>query len=965
MAGRRQRASERVRALVVAGAVVAATVVAVDVGVPFAAAQTAVNYYVSTTGSDSTGDGSSAKPWASIQKARDSVRGQLAGMSSDINVNIAPGDYHQSSTVNFTDADSGRNGFDVVYRSSGGLGSARVIGGQKVTGWSLHQGGIYRADIGAGKSLNTLYADGSRARLARFPNYRHDKAFPTAHAAYLESVGTTSSYTEFNYNATDLAGISWSNLSGAGVNIWSGGSWDWFTDKTPITSVDATNSVIKLSESVRYPIKSGSRYYVQGMLELLDAPNEYFYDSGSGYLYYYPESGDINSTTVIVPAVQKLISVTGASASARAHHITFDGLTLGFTDFTRWNRHGWVNAGDSGEGHTHSQYDRQVNLPQNRTGMVFLENTNDITITNSHLTNSGFSAVFMLFANSNNTVSNNLIDHVGHSGVFLEGRYPGEGDVLTQNTVHNNMIKYIGELVGHGGGVYVMNSSRNTITNLEISHSPRYAVVINAIKDLPQADMYAQGNLVKGVRVHNATEDSGDTGPLYSFGLSDDKPYLYNSWEQITVNGARAHPSMHDYAPFGVYMDNDSYGQHFTNVQLSDTQGVAFHNNESGDHVTSNVSWETGFTESKMDYNGIGVTSSFPYPGGDDFVGDFRNGLANWSTGKGAPVTSTEQRHGTATSYKQTGETSVIYKTFPRKQEKRVSVWLYDDATKTSMDAMARVDAGGWDGATWRGLGVKASTSSTHYSYRVDGTVTATTIPRSTGWHEFAWDYGSGNGVRMYVDGKLVASPTGLGAFDQIAMGDWWVGTTGTAYWADAVVARFAEGFEGGAGAFTAGKGGVSTSTTRAKDGSASYVADTDEDVAVTTLEGKQYKVASVWFHDDAADTSLAQMARVDDGGWSDSGSWRGLGVNTGVSTSNYVIRVGATTTATSVPRTTGWHKLTWDYRSGSGVQMRIDGVLVGSPGGTRQFNMIALGDWWADKMTGAVNWDHVTVSGK
>jgi hypothetical protein len=40
----------------------------------------------------------------------------------------------------------------------------------------------------------------------------------------------------------------------------------------------------------------------------------------------------------------------------------------------------------------------------------------------------------------------------------------------------------------------------------------------------------------------------------------------------------------------------------------------------------------------------------------------------------------------------------------------------------------------------------------------------------------------------MYIDGVLVASPTGVTAFSQISMGDWWSGNTGNAYFDDVKV---------------------------------------------------------------------------------------------------------------------------------------------------------------------------------
>ena len=161
-----------------------------------------------------------------------------------------------------------------------------------------------------------------------------------------------------------------------------------------------------------------------------------------------------------------------------------------------------------------------------------------------------------------------------------------------------------------------------------------------------------------------------------------------------------------------------------------------------------------------------------------------------------------------------------------------------------------------------------------------------------------------------------------------------WVGFEGapTTGWASVhgTIRPKARGFQAnkhGLGTFTAAKG-AATLTATGQSGATSYSTDEDTDVITTKLGGKNYQLASVWFYDDAADTSVQSMARVDEGPFEATG-WRGLGVNTSVSTTRYVYRVDGTSSAGTVPRTTGWHQATWDYRSGSGVTMSIDGQAV------------------------------------
>jgi hypothetical protein len=220
----------------------------------------------------------------------------------------------------------------------------------------------------------------------------------------------------------------------------------------------------------------------------------------------------------------------------------------------------------------------------------------------------------MLYYNQYNTIYGNLFERLGYNAVTIQGRYPGEGDVSKYNLVSNNYIHHIGELVGHAAGVEMTNSGHNEISYSIIHDSPRYAVQWRSRPNIPKEDIYLHDNSFKYLKIYNCGQDSGDTAPVYGYGISNESPYLTNTVEQITVDNTYAHPSMKDAAPNGVFMDNCSYGQTFKNVRVTSAQGLLFRNNESGNHNFNNVNWAFGFNESLMDYRNIGVKSDFPYP---------------------------------------------------------------------------------------------------------------------------------------------------------------------------------------------------------------------------------------------------------------------------------------------------------------------------------------------------------------
>ena len=93
-------------------------------------------------------------------------------------------------------------------------------------------------------------------------------------------------------------------------------------------------------------------------------------------------------------------------------------------------------------------------------------------------------------------------------------------------------------------------------------------------------------------------------------------------------------------------------------------------------------------------------------------------------------------------------ETETVTHNFATNQEGIAKMWFYDDASDTSLQAMANAD----NTTSNRSMGVVTVVSTDKYVYRVDSVVTATNISRTTGWHELKFDYTSGTKCDMYID---------------------------------------------------------------------------------------------------------------------------------------------------------------------------------------------------------------------
>jgi hypothetical protein len=116
-----------------------------------------------------------AQPLRTVGKARDLVRGMTAGMTADITVYLRGGTYQQTSTLAFTNADSGQNGHYVKYLAYTGE-QPIITGGAPITGWTAASNGIYTAS-GITTPFRQLYVNGVKAIRARTPNLGTNGAF--------------------------------------------------------------------------------------------------------------------------------------------------------------------------------------------------------------------------------------------------------------------------------------------------------------------------------------------------------------------------------------------------------------------------------------------------------------------------------------------------------------------------------------------------------------------------------------------------------------------------------------------------------------------------------------------------------------------------------------------------------------------------------------------------------------------
>ncbi len=167
-------AARRLLLAAVAAAGLTATAAAVVAAAPSALAAT-TTLYAAPAG---TGTSCSTAQPCSLPTAQNTVRSMVGGMSGDIVVQLADGVYRLTTPLRLTAADSGTNGYRVVWQAA--ASAHPVISGAKaVTGWVLADSGrnIWQANVGAGNDTRQLYVNGTPATRARASVNRSDFTF--------------------------------------------------------------------------------------------------------------------------------------------------------------------------------------------------------------------------------------------------------------------------------------------------------------------------------------------------------------------------------------------------------------------------------------------------------------------------------------------------------------------------------------------------------------------------------------------------------------------------------------------------------------------------------------------------------------------------------------------------------------------------------------------------------------------
>lgn len=497
--------------------------------------------YVSPDGSDKA-NGSEKSPFATISAAKEAAKKLAPNMKGDIVINILPGTYPITEKIEFTTTDSGKNGYNIVYRGTDSKDKPIISGGRTINGWQKVNDKIWSAKVDSDIDMvRQLYINEYPARIARSKyQYNGERAYDDPMTEFEED-GFYLSKKNFPVltNTDDAEAIfqfMWClhYFPLAGIED-AGDEWLIRYDQ-PYFGRYLTGAASHSTPS------AGIAVWIANAPELMDEPGEFWFDKDEKTVYYYayPEE-DMTTAEVYTPQTEGLMTVTGVSKTDKVENLVFDNLDFRHGAWNDAARVGlWVGQGDSKinpdepnpQGKETWQYDR---IPD-QIEMNFADN---ISVVNCNFVNMGSSALALRNCVTNSRVDGNIFRDLAGSGIVI-------GDILYTNGVHtvedvsrnisvkNNVIRRVGHDYMGCIGIMIFYANSVDAMHNDIRYVPYTGISIGWGWGASISDTLRSGeHMIANNRIDRSGQAVYDGGAIYTLssmkGMYIQGNYMSNS----------------------------------------------------------------------------------------------------------------------------------------------------------------------------------------------------------------------------------------------------------------------------------------------------------------------------------------------------------------------------------------------------------------------------------------------------
>jgi hypothetical protein len=563
---------------------------------------TTLQYYVSPNGNDSS-DGSLNRPFKTIEHAQTVVRARNASqsMTQDIAIYLRQGYYQLSRPLTFTPADSGKNGFNIVYLAYPNE-TPVISGGITINSW-IPEGKLWKSYVGPNVQSRQLYVNGVRATRARtsggIPGVsKATNGFTTTDASM--NTLTNQSRIEFVSNVYNNGHLLWKQLR---CPI------DQILGKTITVRQTCWNNILGVvgGEDQFFPT------YMENAIEFLDTPGEWYLNESSGWVFYMPRNGEsLNTAIGVLPTLETLISANGTVGNP-VHHIVFQGITFAYAT---WR----MPSTSEGFAHIQADYFISSKKPSANTpignweeipGNISFDHAERIQFKNNYFLHLGAVGLYIGQGSHYIDIVGNHFEDISASAIHIgnvDKPTTMDNAVITYNVnVSNNSIRRIGAEYSGSPGIFLGYVQHTNVSHNDIGDVPYSGISIGWGWQYIPSSVASNNSLTQNL-VHDYVSMLNDGGGIYSIGAQPGNTYELNSLGSLPPNKSYGAAMYLDSGSRYIHVANNIYKTYFAAVVSSD---ITLGKNYDASNAPSTISLTAGL---QPEYSFITNLPVFPKP---------------------------------------------------------------------------------------------------------------------------------------------------------------------------------------------------------------------------------------------------------------------------------------------------------------------------------------------------------------
>ncbi len=479
-----------------------------------------------------------------LAQARTAVR-----KAQNVTVELTDGTYCLDEPLTLDASYSAKPGYELTFKAAEGAKPV-ISGGQTITNWTKVEGNLYKAPLSCDHKIRTLIVNGHRALIAQA-------------SVRTDGMGVSERF--------EITGEEpWAFGSGWGVEaIRMRPNEQLFCFANPedveiVQNKTWTEKILCLKEMVKNDDGSYSahlqqplgailnsmawagkidywgKFHFRNAKELLDEPNEFYFDRSEQMIYYITDGADANMLDIVAPRSEGLIRLHGSSTSDRVSRVAFEGITFAFD---AWNlmqldeSRGFGGIQSLGlaskyipDGNWHPTKYNSCDVP---LGCIDVQNASDIRIERCRFEHLGCASAICMTNDVKDAriVGNVFMDILGNSLTLGhpqhyeigdgEGRFAPDVEGLCQDIlVSNNYVRNVCLDFRQVETMVAFFVKDVRFLHNDIQYCPYGAISLGwwwGNANIPESTV-AGNNAVSFNRIGNTHQLLSDGGPIYLLG---------------------------------------------------------------------------------------------------------------------------------------------------------------------------------------------------------------------------------------------------------------------------------------------------------------------------------------------------------------------------------------------------------------------------------------------------------------